>query len=222
MTINRRGFLKAALQAATFVPVMSRFDLAKSSQVEQCWHELEDQPLKIWVGDGGYLEFAGFEDLDPTNRQVFSIRSDGFRTVEELADTICGREPIHRTFEDAYRREVDDQIGDIEEIDFSRLGDVVGDETFLSESRQRIEDWLEEKVDTDRMFDFDHSGSRDCFLFFITLGCDFTDPLGITVIDGDSPGRSYQGAKLTIDIDDANEFCRREHIPLLFAPATYF
>jgi len=62
----------------------------------------------------------------------------------------------------------------------------------------------------------DHVGQGQALTFFEQLPHETLDALGVVIVEGDHPGSTYYAAKLTSDMDTANEVASMLELPFRF------
>ena len=70
--------------------------------------------------------------------------------------------------------------------------------------------WLNEEPGWSQEFDYFNitaTGEQAAFEYFEASGREFTEALCIDVIEGEYPGNDFRGARLNIDVEDANSYC---------------
>ncbi len=232
MNINRRTFLKGLAAFAT-LPYLKNLNLDLDKDLETAWSAATEDPFVFEV-DMGYLRLSDF--VQPEKRsELYNIFPESIKNLSDLKEVVESYNPLESVIKDAYEDFLDlldfDEIEDsnewssyYDEWDDELIGRWIaaaGETEFVEDIKNKIKEWLDKEPDSEYEFDFfDNPASGEDFAFdFFNewgFGSEYTGNLCIDIIEGECPGNDFRGAKLRLSIEDTNEFCVSEGIPLRF------
>lgn len=237
---TRRALLKAFLGAAFLPAALVKFGPIEKIHEEEledegaCWLMALEEPVIFYVVGTNIVDPSGLDTLldykEPTNAEAFGLDEGILASSALLAETAqenwifeFGLASILAARQDTLPP--DSPILELLECEGEDPGDWMYEWIKqLSPSQRKdltvpVRKWMDDLAEFEWSRDWVGSarpGTDMAFHFFWSVPAEIRHAIGIRLIDGDCPGNDYQGAELTIPVDEANHRAERDRIPIRF------
>lgn len=175
------------------------------------------------VDDYGTL-FDRWCDEEASRREVYDSDRYEFSDLEGLVRCVANLRALWMVIDPVYERfaaETGKRLP--EDPDFAEYPDDIldaarlfGKRRFVNAVKAELEDWLDDYPDPEREDSFDSTPDPMASAYRYFRSSDACKKLDIEIVEGEHPGSSYYAARLVIDVDEANERCRKLNLPYEF------
>lgn len=184
---------------------------ASDSEVSTYWQQCKETFDVFHVGRDGHIEDPDDgEWVLPTYRQLYSAPEREEMTVALALDNSDLMDNLERII-DWYEPDENTLFEEDPDLWLQTLS--TDDQRQVLE---KINRHLDEQADSEHCVDWNFGGQVSAWSYFSDLFDDGAQELCISCYEGDQPGGSYRGARLTIPVSDANRVAAKYGLPCRF------